>query len=97
MEIAKGIGFFFLTVFILLNIARGIIPCIILIGIAAYFFPSWYTLMITGLCISACFGKTLSQRMNYGDRSMLQIQFGAIFDLIGNAMVIISLLIGIFS
>ena len=97
MEIVKGIGFFIFSVFILLNIARGIIPCIIIIGIAAYFFPSWYTLMITGLCISACFGKALSQRMDYGDRSMLQIQFGAIFDLIGNAMVIIGLLIGIFS
>ena len=97
MEIVKGIGFFIFSVFILLNIARGIIPCVILIGIAACFFPSWYTLIITGLCVSACFGKTLSQQMDYGDRSMLQIQFGTIFDLIGNAMVIIGLLIGIFS
>lgn len=97
MEFLKGFGFFLLTIFILLNVARGIIPCIIIIGVTAYFFPWWYTLMITGLCISACFGRVLSLRLDWGDRSMLQIQYGLIFDLVGDAIAIIGLLIGVIS
>jgi hypothetical protein len=97
MDILKGLGFFFFTVFILLNVARGIIPCIILIGASAYFFPWWYAVMISGLCISACFGRSLSRQTDFGDMSMLQMRFGVIFDALGNAIAIIGLLIGMLS
>lgn len=97
MEFLKGLGFFLLTIFILLNVARGIIPCLIIIGVSTYFFPWWYAMMMTGLCISACFGRELSLRMEYGDRSMLQIQYGFLFDLVGNGIAFIGLLIGVFS
>ena len=96
MEFLKGLGFFFFATFILLYVARGIIPCLIIIGVSTYFFPWWYAMMMTGLCISACFGRELSLRMEYGDRSMLQIQYGLLFDLVGNAIAVTSLLIGVF-